>query len=98
MNKVDYHPHLLTRMEQRGISKDEVERTLDVGWEVSDARPGTQGRVWVFDYQQEWQGRFYEEKEVRVYFKDAHKTLIVLTAVARYGSGFARRNQDENRV
>jgi hypothetical protein len=98
MIKVDYHSHLLTRMEQRGISKDEVERTLEVGWEASDAKPGTKGRIWVFEYQQEWQGRFYKEKEVRVYFKDADETLIVLTAVARYGSSFVRREQDENRV
>jgi hypothetical protein len=45
MIKVDYHPHLLTRMAQRGISPEEIERTLDVGWEATDAKPGTQGKV-----------------------------------------------------
>jgi hypothetical protein len=98
MSKVDYHPHLLARMEQRGISTDEIERTLEVGWEATDAKPGTQGKVCVFTFHQEWQGRFYEEKEVRVYYKDAEDDLIILTAVARYGNSFARSSSDEDRI
>jgi hypothetical protein len=85
-------------MEQRGISTDEIERTLEAGWEATDAKPGTQGKVRVFDFRQEWQGRFYEEKEVRVYFKGAKDDLVVVTAVARYGSNFARRSNDEDRI
>jgi hypothetical protein len=85
-------------MEQRGISTEEIERTLEAGWEASDARSGTRGKIWVFDYRKEWQERFYDEKEVRVYFKGDDEHIIILTAVARYGSGFARRSDDEDRV
>ena len=64
--KIDYHPHLLARMEQRGITRQEVERRLTEGRAAPDARPGTQGKVLAFRYDGEWLGRFYEEKEVSV--------------------------------
>lgn len=87
----DLHPHLQARIEQRGISIDEIERTLNVGWEALDTKPGTKGRVLVFDYQAEWLGRFFEEKEVTVYYKVVGETIILLTAKARYGEDFPRR-------
>ena len=49
--QADLHPHLLARMEQRGVNKDEIERTLKAGWSASDTKPGTNGKVFVFDYQ-----------------------------------------------
>jgi hypothetical protein len=91
--KINYHSHLLARMEQRGITLEEVELTLSMGSDALDAKPGTQGKVRVFDYQTEWLGRFFDEKEVTVYYKVSGENLIVLTALARYGSGFSRRQE-----
>jgi len=78
-------------MEQRGITLEEIEHTLAEGWATLDAKPGTQGKTLVFEYQDEWLGEFFEEKEVTVYYKISGDELVVLTAIARYGSGFARR-------
>ena len=80
----DLHPHLRARMHQRGISREEIERTLNEGWEASDAKSGTLGKVLVFPYEKEWEGQFYEEKEVTVYYKLAAEGIILLTAIARY--------------
>jgi len=91
VTQADLHPHLQARIEQRGISIEEIERTLNVGWEALDAKPGTRGRVFVFDYRAEWLGRFFEEKEVTVYYKVVGGTIILLTAKARYGEDFPRR-------
>ncbi len=55
-------------MAQRGVTREELERTLNEGWEDTDAKPDTLGRVMVFPYEQEWEGTFYESKEVTVYF------------------------------
>ncbi|WP_448601249.1 DUF4258 domain-containing protein [Thermoflexus hugenholtzii] len=63
------HPHLRTRMHQRGITLEEIERVMNEGWEAPDAKPGTWGRVLVFPYGREWEGQYFEEKEVRVYYK-----------------------------
>ena len=88
---IDGHSHLLARMEQRGITLEEIERTLAAGWAALDAKPGTRGKTLVFEYQDEWLGEFFEEKEVTVYYKQSGDDIVVLTAIARYGSGFARR-------
>jgi hypothetical protein len=89
--EADLHPHLQARMHQRGVSREEIERTLNEGWEATDAKPGILGKVKIFLYQPEWEGRFYEEKEVTVYYKAVDTTVLLLTAKARYGQGFPRR-------
>jgi hypothetical protein len=91
VTEADLHAHLRARMHQRGISRKEIERTLNEGWEATDARPGMSGRVMVFPYEAEWEGRFYQEKEVTVYYKVIGEDIVLLTAKARYGQGFPRR-------
>ena len=54
-------------MVQRGVSSVEIEQTIRTGWPATDTRPGTQGRVMIFPFQDYWLGRFYDEKEVTVY-------------------------------
>ncbi|MFA0784769.1 DUF4258 domain-containing protein [Fervidibacter sacchari] len=87
----DIHPHLRARMEQRGVTLEEIERTLNEGWDATDAKPGTFGKVMVFPYCAEWMGQFYEEKEVTVYYKQTQCGIILLTVKVRYGKGFPRR-------
>ena len=41
ITQVDLHPHLRARMHQRGITWEEIEQTLNEGWEATDAKPGT---------------------------------------------------------
>jgi len=77
-------------MHQRGITREEIERTLNEGRKASDAKSGTLGRVMVFPYETEWEGQFYQEKEVTVYYKVTDEELILLTVKARYGQGFPR--------
>lgn len=85
-----FHSHLCRRMEQRGITEDEVREAVQRGWESSDAKPGTQGRTLVFAHEAHWEGTYYDEKEVTVYFKTDDGELVLLTAIARYGSDFPR--------
>lgn len=87
----DFHSHISKRMNQRGITRDEVEFVLHNGWEAEDAVDGTSGKTFVFDFQSLWENKFYHEKEVTVYFKFVNAQLILLTAKARYGSTFERK-------
>ena len=77
-------------MLQRGVSKEEIATTLSQGWEASDCKPGTLGRVFVFPYHGTWEGKPFEEKEVTVYYKTAGDEVVLLTVKARYGSGFLK--------
>ena len=90
ISESDLHPHLKARMEQRGVTLEELQRTLDEGWSATDVRPGTFGKTFVFSYAREWEGSRYAEKEVTVYYKTVQAGLVVLTVKARYGDGFAR--------
>lgn len=89
ITETDLHSHLRARMHQRGITREEIERVLNEGWKVTDAKPGTLGKVMVFSYEAEWEGQFYQEKEVTVYYKLTSEGLILLTVKARYGQGFS---------
>jgi hypothetical protein len=87
----DLHPHLQARMRQRGMTPEKVEQPLNDGWEATDAKPGTLGKVTVAPYAVEWEGQFYAEKEVSVYYKATAEGLVLLTARARYEQSFPRR-------
>ncbi len=90
LNKDDFHLHIKVRMFQRGITEEEVEQTLQNGWDADDAKTETSGKVFVFTYNKEWEGKFYKEKEVRVYYKYVNDNLVLLTAKAKYGDVFLR--------
>ena len=77
-------------MEQRGITEEEVRKTLREGWGAPDAKPGSEGRTLVFTYDAVWERTHYEEKEVTVYFKLEDEQLVLLTTIARYGKNFPR--------
>ena len=81
----DFHSHIKARMLQRGITKEEVEKTLAKGQATKDAKPGTFGKALVFPYNNEWEGKFFEEKEVRVYYKLINDNFVLLTVKGRYG-------------
>ncbi len=92
----DLHSHLKARMLQRGVTLQEIEQTLTSGWEAADAKPGVLGKVMIFQYQAEWEGQFYAEKEVTVYYKIVDGDLVLLTVKTRYGKDFPRSGNDEN--
>jgi hypothetical protein len=66
INEADLHHHLKSRMLQRGISKEEIEHTINKGWNAGDAKEGVEGKVLVFTYNNYWEGKYFEEKEVTV--------------------------------
>lgn len=89
--EADLHPHLRARMTQRGVNQEQIEQTLNEDWEATDAKPGTLGKTMVFSYEQVWEEKFHQEKEVTVYYKWTAEGIILLTVKARYGQGFPRR-------
>ena len=81
----DFHFHIKARMLQRGITKEEIEKVLAKGQVAKDAKPGTFGKVFVFPYNNKWGGKFFEEKEVKVYYKFINDDFLLLTTKGRYG-------------
>lgn len=88
MKQYEFHPHLLARMSQRGVTKEEVEKTMIEGWAAGDAKSGTSGKTFIFVYNDKWEGKFYKKKEVTVYYKLINNNVVLLTVKARYGKDF----------
>jgi hypothetical protein len=44
----DLHPHLKARMIQRGVTLEELEYTLNKGWDAKDSKSGTFGKTMVY--------------------------------------------------
>ena len=86
----DLHPHLKARMIQRGITLEELEYTLNKGWNAQDSKFGTFGKTMVYTYCDKWEGQFYDEKEVTVYYKIVDGYPVLLTVKARYGKSFPK--------
>ena len=96
--KSDLHSHLKARMSQRGITIEEIEAVLNGGREATDAKPGTLGKLFVFEYNGIWEGKLFEEKEVSVYYKFINDTMVLLTAKARYGKFTTEGEEDETGI
>jgi len=88
LDNSDFHFHVKARMLQRGVTKEEIEKTLSDGWEADDSKPGTFGKVSVLSYKKHWEGEYFAEKEVRVYYKFVNDEFVILTVKARYGKDF----------
>jgi hypothetical protein len=88
LSDADIHLHLRARMLQRGVTKEEIEQTLEKGKDAKDAKLGTHGKVLVFLYNKYWEDKFYKQKEVTVYYKLIGDETMILTAKARYGECF----------
>ncbi len=87
----DFHKHILARMEQRGVTQQDIQTTFEKGWDADNLKEGTLGKVFVFEYNNTWEGKTYEEKEVSVYYKIKDEKVILLTAMARYGKCFKKK-------
>ena len=73
----DIHHPLRVRMLQRGISREEIEITINKGWGADDVKEGTIGKTFVFSYNNYWEDKFYEEKEVTVYYKMKEEKMVL---------------------
>ncbi|MGB9700134.1 MAG: hypothetical protein ACPL5I_12205 [Thermodesulfobacteriota bacterium] len=53
-------------MQQRGVSLNEIEITMNEGWEAVDGKEGTIGKVFVFPYNNYWAGSYFEEIDIEM--------------------------------
>ncbi len=50
LSEKDFHKHILKRMRERGVTRREVEKTLNEGIQDKDAKEGTFGKKMVFRF------------------------------------------------
>lgn len=80
---VRLHPHAIERMEERGATFDEVEKTV-TGGEQFPAKFGRTGFRHNFTFEGEWRGKKYNVKQVEVYAVAEASDWLVITVLTRY--------------
>ena len=78
--------HALQRMEERGASRQEVRRAVREG-ESFPARQGRTGFRYEFEFGGEWNGTYYDHKELTVYAAlggEDGSDWIIVTVISRF--------------
>lgn len=78
--KTRLHPHALTRLVERGASEDEVIATVEEG-EHFPAKLGRHGFRRNFEYNAQWRGRFYANKQVEAIAVEENGWLVITVVV-----------------
>lgn len=82
--KIRIEPHTLLRQpkeEQRKIKLKTLEHGLDL-----IAKNGRLGKGKVFDFRNLWNGKFYEEKKIEVFYVTELETIITVTVYVFNGN------------
>lgn len=75
--------HAREHMLERGASEEEVRETPTLG-ERALAKAGRWAKERVCQYNDEWQGRHYEQKKIGVIHVEEDERLVVITVYAYY--------------
>ena len=70
--------HARRRMPERGVSEDDIKKVLARG-RPTEARGGRQALELVISYNSYWQGRFYEQKKVKIVYVEEGADRVVIT-------------------
>ncbi|NOY57788.1 MAG: DUF4258 domain-containing protein [Calditrichaeota bacterium] len=80
---INFHPHALERMEERGATKDEIMATVETG-EQFPAKYNRTGFRRNFPFNGKWREKFYNTKQVEVYAIRDGSDWLVITVITRY--------------
>ncbi len=76
-------PHAKERMNERNISEEEVEYTIENG-ERFLAKYGRFGFRCNFIFEEIWKGNFYSTKQVEIFVEKEENNLIVVSVISKF--------------
>ena len=82
--EIQIHPHALERAIERGTSEAEIRDVLANGQEVP-AKQARRAKAKTYDFRQERNGKYYDQKRVEVIFTIEDKAMITITVYVFYG-------------
>jgi hypothetical protein len=82
---VRFSRHVLTRLAARGTSEQEMRETLEKG--LPDRAHGNrEAKTMIVPFGRRWGARTYEQKKIRVIYKNEPPDTVVITVYVYYGS------------
>jgi hypothetical protein len=82
--KIQIDIHTLKRAEERGTNEKEIEDVIRTGFTVS-AKYDRIGKAKVYDFKQERNGKYYEQKRVEVIYTLEKDFIVTVTVYVFYG-------------
>ena len=76
--------HTLERAQERGTNEIEILDVINTGFSIP-AKYNRLGKAKVYPFQDQRQGKFYEEKRVEVFFIIENDFVITVTVYVFYG-------------
>lgn len=80
---VEILPHAMERATERGATVDEINLTVKSG----ETFPAKHGRVAFrrnFNFDGEWNGKFYQFKQIEAFAEKENNNWIVITVIVKY--------------
>ncbi len=82
--QIQIDPHTLERAEERGTNKAEILDVIRTGLSIPGKR-GRLGKAKVYDFKQERNNKYYEQKRVEVFYVVEADVIITVTVYVFYG-------------
>ncbi|MDO9529516.1 MAG: DUF4258 domain-containing protein [Syntrophales bacterium] len=80
---IRFHPHARERMEERGVTIDEVKAAIEKG-EQFPAKFERIGFRRNFSFHKKWRGKYCSTKQVEAYAVQEGSSWLVITVITRY--------------
>ena len=81
---IQIDPHTLERAEERGTNEDEIKNVIETRFSIS-AKYGRSGKAKVYDFKQNRQDKYYDQKRVEVFYLIEANKIITVTVYVFYG-------------
>ncbi len=82
--EIQIDPHTLERAQERGASEEEIKDVIRTGFDIA-AKYGRTGKAKVYQFKQERQGKYYEQKRIEVFYIIEEDLVVTVTAYVFYG-------------
>ncbi len=82
--EIQIDQHTLRRARERGTNEDEIIDVIETG-DLIPSKYGRIGKAKVYQFKEERQGQFYEEKRVEVFYIVERDRIITVTVYVFYG-------------
>ena len=82
--KIQIDPHTLERAEERGTKEEEIIDVINTGLQIP-GKHGRRGKVKVYEFKENRNNRYYEQKRVEVFYTIEADKIITVTVYVFYG-------------
>ncbi len=82
--EIQIDPHTLERAEERGTNEAEIRDVIHTGAAIP-AKYGRIGRAKVYDFKQDRNNKYYDQKRVEVFYLIEVDKIITVTVYVFYG-------------